>query len=101
MKAKQQYQPKTGQPCHCKPGQQRDNCPDCEGTGQRVDFAAIRARKTFYFEGIGRKVGAIGITHPFTAQRTARNMAMAIVALYDEYEHISLTYQGDQPKAPQ
>lgn len=42
--AREYYQPKTGQSCHCKPGQQRDNCPDCEGTGQRIDFAAIRAR---------------------------------------------------------
>lgn len=40
-----QYQPKTGQACHCRPGQARDNCPDCEGTGQRIDFAAIRTRK--------------------------------------------------------
>jgi hypothetical protein len=39
-----QHQPKTGQPCFCKPGQQRDNCPTCEGTGQRIDFAAIRAK---------------------------------------------------------
>ena len=39
-----QYQPKTGTPCHCKPGQQRDNCPTCEGTGQRIDFAVIRNR---------------------------------------------------------
>jgi hypothetical protein len=38
------YQPKTGQPCHCKRGVQRDNCPDCEGTGQRIDFKAIRDR---------------------------------------------------------
>jgi hypothetical protein len=38
------YQPKTGQPCHCKPGVHRDNCPDCEGTGQRIDFAKIRAK---------------------------------------------------------
>lgn len=38
------YQPKTGVPCHCRRGQQRDNCPDCEGTGQRIDFAAIRNR---------------------------------------------------------
>jgi hypothetical protein len=36
------YQPKTG-PCHCKPGTHRDNCPDCEGTGQRIDFIAVRA----------------------------------------------------------
>lgn len=41
MKTKQ-YQPKTGQPCGCKRGQERDNCPNCEGTGQRIDFKAIR-----------------------------------------------------------
>ena len=40
------YQPKTGVACGCKRGQQRDNCPACEGTGQRIDFAAIRAMVT-------------------------------------------------------
>jgi hypothetical protein len=38
------YQPKTGQPCYCKRGLARDNCPACVGTGMRIDFAAIRAR---------------------------------------------------------
>ena len=38
------YQPKTGQKCHCRPAVQRDNCPDCEGTGWAIDFRAIRAR---------------------------------------------------------
>jgi len=38
------YQPKTGKPCNCRKGVQRDNCPACEGTGQRIDFKAIRAR---------------------------------------------------------
>ena len=38
------YQPKTGQACCCKRGVERDNCPACEGTGWRIDFAAIRAR---------------------------------------------------------
>lgn len=33
-----------GQPCNCRRGQERDNCPACEGTGRRIDFAAIRAR---------------------------------------------------------
>lgn len=42
--SKPEYQPKTGQKCHCKRGIERDNCPDCEGTGMRIDFAAIRAR---------------------------------------------------------
>ena len=36
------YQPTTGQPCGCKRGVQRDNCPACEGTGQQIDFARIR-----------------------------------------------------------
>lgn len=36
------FQPKTGQLCSCRPGIERDNCPQCEGTGQRIDFAAIR-----------------------------------------------------------
>ena len=39
------YQPKTGAPCACRPGIARDNCPACEGTGWRIDFAAIRARR--------------------------------------------------------
>ena len=38
-----EYQPKTGEKCSCKPGMQRDNCPQCEGTGERVDFKKIRA----------------------------------------------------------
>ena len=29
-------------PCHCKRGQQRDNCPACEGTGQRINFPLLR-----------------------------------------------------------
>jgi hypothetical protein len=41
---KPEYQPKTGEDCGCRPGNQRDNCPACEGTGQKIDFAAIRAR---------------------------------------------------------
>lgn len=33
-----------GQACNCRRGQERDNCPACEGTGKRINFAAIRAR---------------------------------------------------------
>lgn len=39
----EKYQPKTGEACSCRPGQERDNCPQCEGTGMRIDFKAIRA----------------------------------------------------------
>lgn len=42
---KAEFQPKTGEPCSCRPGQQRDNCPACEGTGQKVDFKKIREAK--------------------------------------------------------
>jgi hypothetical protein len=38
------YQPKTGARCLCRRGMERDNCPACEGTGWRIDFAAIHAR---------------------------------------------------------
>lgn len=40
-----EYQPKTGAACGCRRGVQRDNCPNCEGTGRVVDFRAIRNRK--------------------------------------------------------
>lgn len=43
IKRRNAYQPKTGERCSCKPGVQRDNCPMCEGTGWRIDFAAVRA----------------------------------------------------------
>lgn len=38
-----EYQPKTGAKCGCKRGVQRDNCPNCEGTGNVINFAAIRS----------------------------------------------------------
>lgn len=34
-----------GQACNCRKGAERDNCPACEGTGRRIDFAAIRAKQ--------------------------------------------------------
>jgi len=39
------YTPKTGVKCDCRKGQQRDNCPNCEGTGYVIDFRAIHARR--------------------------------------------------------
>jgi hypothetical protein len=55
-----EYQPKTGQPCTCRPGVQRDNCPQCEGTGQRIDFAAIRKQN-------GPKSGSTKVAHGYIA----------------------------------
>ena len=37
----------------------------------------------------GRKNGALGITYPITDYRTAKTRDKAILALYDDYEHIS------------
>jgi len=39
------YTPKTGAKCSCRKGIQRDNCPNCEGTGYEIDFRAIHARR--------------------------------------------------------
>ena len=39
------YTPRTGAKCGCKRGAQRDNCPNCEGTGYAIDFRAIHARR--------------------------------------------------------
>ena len=44
------YQPKTGQKCSCRKGIERDNCPQCEGTGMCIDFPAIRARVKILLE---------------------------------------------------
>lgn len=38
------YQPKTGAKCTCKKGIERDNCPNCEGTGYVIDFYLIREK---------------------------------------------------------
>jgi hypothetical protein len=51
------YQPKTGEKCFCRRGVQRDNCVTCEGTGQRIDFAAIRQGHTHEFKtGLSKTV---------------------------------------------
>lgn len=46
-------------------------------------------RWRFYF--IGRKKGAIGIRSAITAERDGKSLTEAALALYDEYEHISLS----------
>lgn len=39
------YTPLTGNKCGCKRGIERDNCPNCEGTGKVINFRAIHANK--------------------------------------------------------
>jgi hypothetical protein len=36
--------PRSG-PCHCKPGIERDNCPNCEGSGIAVNWRAFHAQR--------------------------------------------------------
>lgn len=43
----------------------------------------------YTFSGTGRKVGAIGIMHPFVAKVCANNDKEAMLKLYEQYEHIS------------
>jgi hypothetical protein len=37
--------PVTGEPCGCRRGLERDNCPNCEGTGRAIDWRAYHAAK--------------------------------------------------------
>jgi len=67
-RAKKEYQPKTGAKCSCKPGEQRDNCGTCEGTGMVIDFKKIREKPvtTESFQ-VGQKVVKTvnGVAVPF------------------------------------
>lgn len=36
----------------------------------------------------GRKIGAIGVTVAYRVRRVAENADRAILALYDEFEHV-------------
>lgn len=54
---------------------------------------------TYYFEGMARQCGAIGITHPFNAEVRAKTLDEAKLKLYDDWEHISISYQSEWPKA--
>jgi len=37
--------PVTGAACGCRRGLERDNCPNCEGTGRAIDWRAFHAAK--------------------------------------------------------
>jgi hypothetical protein len=37
--------PRTGNACGCKRGIERDNCPQCEGTGRAIDWRAYHAKR--------------------------------------------------------
>ena len=45
----------------------------------------------YHFEGVARQRGAIGITHPFTADVIAESPEAARLKLYDTWEHIRIT----------
>lgn len=32
-------------PCSCKPGEQRDNCPNCEGSGRAIDWRRYHSER--------------------------------------------------------
>ena len=54
--------------------------------------------KTYYIEFTGRKTGALGVTYHNIATRTAENEDAAILALYDEFEHITVRFIKDITK---
>lgn len=73
------YQPKTGRPCMCKAGLERDNCPRCEGTGQEIDFAAICAQRD-PTEAARRLLIEIGAPEQNLAATTEQKWTMAELA---------------------
>lgn len=50
--------------------------------------------RSFYLYFYGRKKGALGIWSWYYAERTAKDLASATLALYDDYEHISQVAEG-------
>jgi hypothetical protein len=65
---------------------QRDNCPDCEGTGQRIDFAAIRAGK-LDARGLFEAVKAAGIAYDNHESDLYIEATPEARALLRRYEH--------------
>ena len=55
----------------------------------------------YYFEGTARQRGAIGITSPFNAEVRAESLHAARIALYDKWEHISITFTSRWLLCPQ
>lgn len=46
----------------------------------------------YFFEGIAREKGAIGITHHFCDEVKADSYNEAVLKLYDKWEHIRITH---------
>lgn len=42
--------PLTGAKCGCKRGIERDNCPNCEGTGKAIDWRRFHTDKKTGFQ---------------------------------------------------
>lgn len=90
------YQPKTGQPCVCKPGVERDNCPWCEGTGQEIDFDQIRGRSRQETVNIapypqGVKGIAAALTKQIERSRDLILEAETILGIEDGHENPDLS----------
>ena len=51
--------------------------------------------KTYYFEIVGRLVGAIGIVEHHNIEVRANSYDEAVLKLYDTHEHISIKYWSE------
>lgn len=54
----------------------------------------------FQFTFTGRKAGALGTHSTFTAIREADTERMALILLYDEFEHIFVSRASQLPAEP-
>jgi len=49
----------------------------------------------YFFEGIARQKGAIGITHHFCDKVKAESYDYAVLKLYEKWEHIRITHHAE------
>lgn len=49
----------------------------------------------YFFEGVARAKGAIGITHHFVDEVRADSYDAAVLKLYDKWEHIRITHHTE------
>lgn len=54
----------------------------------------------YRFSGYGRRVGALGLSEPFTCEVEAQDETAARLAVYEQYEHIAGGAEGLRLLAP-
>lgn len=84
----------TGTACSCKPGQQRDNCPQCEGSGKTINFAAMRAPTKTKEETQAEQLQGIGRN----AMESIAEMVASLECDYDRLQELRDARDNYEPE---